>query len=130
MNQKNRKYIYPVIITHDMEEPHPFTVEIPDIDGMTEADSVSDALDMALDYIGEYSLDNDLPKSNLELPKRSGDEIVTLVQVYPDEYRRKHDHKLVSKNLTIPNYLNELGKENRINFSELLVKALKKELNV
>ena len=46
------------------------------------------------------------------------------------EYKRKHDNKVIKKTITIPNYLNELGKENNINFSEVMTAALKKKLNV
>lgn len=49
---KNREYIYPVIITPKVSEPNAFTVKILDIDGMTEGNSVSDPLDMAIDFVG------------------------------------------------------------------------------
>ncbi|MDV7718693.1 type II toxin-antitoxin system HicB family antitoxin [Pediococcus ethanolidurans] len=130
MSVKNREYIYPVIITPEKAEPHAFTVEIPDIDGMTEGNSVSEALDMAIDFVGAYSLDNELPPSNTNLPDRKDNQIISLIQVHPDEYKRKHDNKVIKKTLSIPNYLNELGKEQHINFSEVLTESLKKRLNV
>ncbi|AMV61056.1 Phage-related protein [Pediococcus damnosus] len=130
MSVKNREYIYPVIITPESSEPHTFTVEIPDIDGMTEGNSVSDALDMAVDYVGAYSLDNELPPSNTNLPKQHGNQIISLIQVHPDEYRRKHDNKVIKKTLSIPNYLNELGKEQNISFSEVLTESLKERLKI
>lgn len=38
--------------------------------------------------------------------------------------------KTVQKCVSIPSYLNDLGKQSDINFSQLLTKALKKELNL
>ena len=46
------------------------------------------------------------------------------------EYKRKHDNRIIKKTVTLPSYLNELGKEKGVNFSALLVNALKSELQV
>lgn len=123
--------VFPIIITENKDSSvYPYFVEIPDLDGVTEGQSIADAIKMAKDYIGTYSLENSLPKSNTNLPSVQGDAIATLVTVNVSEYKRKHDNKVVKKTITIPNYLNELGKENNINFSEVMTAALKKKLNV
>lgn len=120
--------VFPIIITEDDENTdYPYFVEIPDIDGMTEGKSVADAMEMAKDYIGTYSLEEQLPESNTKLPKVKGNAIVTLVTVNISEYKRKNDNKVVKKTITIPNYLNELGKKNGINFSEVMTSALKEK---
>ncbi|HIY93485.1 MAG TPA: type II toxin-antitoxin system HicB family antitoxin [Candidatus Companilactobacillus pullicola] len=111
------------------------SIKIPDIDGMTQGKNIDDAIQMARDYIGLNIInkqDNnlDVPTSNYVLPTSKDGNIVTLVDVDIDEYRRKNDFKTIKKTLTIPNYLNKLGKENNINFSELLTTTLKKELHV
>lgn len=123
--------VFPIIITKDEENTdYPYFVEIPDIDGMTEGKSIADAMEMAKDYIGTYSLEDKLPESNTKLPKVKDDATVTLVTVNVSEYKRKHDNKVIKKTITIPNYLNELGKENGVNFSELMTIALKEKLSV
>lgn len=123
--------VFPIIITKDEENTdYPYFVEIPDIDGMTEGKSIADAMEMAKDYIGTYSLEDKLPESNTKLPKVKDDATVTLVTVNVSEYKRKHDNKVIKKTITIPNYLNELGKENGVNFSELMTTALKEKLSV
>lgn len=120
--------VFPIIITEDDENTdYPYFVEIPDIDGMTEGKSVADAMEMAKDYIGTYSLEEQLPESNTKLPKVKGNAIVTLVTVNISEYKRKNDNKVIKKTITIPNYLNELGKKNGINFSEVMTSALKEK---
>lgn len=123
--------VFPIIITKDKgSSEYPYFVEIPDIDGMTEGKSVADAMKMAEDYIGTFSLENKLPESNTKLPRAEEGAIVTLVTANISEYKRRNDNRVVKKTISIPNYLNELGKENRINFSEVMTAALKKKLSV
>ena len=122
--------VFPIIITKDDDSDYPYFVEIPDIDGMTEGKSIADAMEMAKDYIGTYSLEDKLPESNTKLPQAKDDATVTLVTVNVSEYKRKHDNKVIKKTITIPNYLNELGKESGINFSEVMTTALKEKLSV
>lgn len=121
--------VFPIIITKDEDNSdYPYFVEIPDIDGMTEGKSIADAMEMAKDYIGTYSLEDKLPESNTNLPQAKDGATVTLVIVNVSEYKRKNDNKVVRKSLTIPNYLNELGIEKGVNFSEILTNALKAKL--
>lgn len=123
--------VFPIIITEDEDgTDYPYLVDIPDIDGMTEGKSIADAMEMAKDYIGTYSLEEKLPKSNTKLPEAKDGATVTLVAVNISEYKRKNDNKVIKKAITIPNYLNELGKENGINFSEVMTNALKEKLNI
>lgn len=123
--------IYPIIITKDDDGDYPYYVEIPDLGGETEGKTLTDAILMAQDYIGTYSLENELPPSNIEEPQVKGSgKITSLVSVNISQYKRKYDHKVVRKSLTIPNYLNELGKEQGINFSEVLTEALKEKLSI
>ncbi|CAJ1180582.1 hypothetical protein FD33_GL000242 [Companilactobacillus paralimentarius DSM 13238 = JCM 10415] len=129
------KIVYPIIISKTSDQTVPYFVSIPDIEGMTQGKDIDDAIQMARDYIGLNIIDKqdnnlDVPNSNYTLPSAENSDVVTLVDVDIDEYRRKNDFKTIKKTLTIPNYLNKLGKENNINFSELLTTALKKELHV
>lgn len=129
------KVIYPVIITKDeAEATETYLVKIPDLDGLTQGSSIANSIDMARDYIGLTIMDReddheDIPESNTVLPKTDKG-IATLVDVDIDTYRKKHDSKIVKKTLTIPNYLNELGKEQNVNLSELLTNALKQKVKM
>lgn len=131
MAKDDQIVVYPVIIKYEPDETdYPYLVTIHDLgDGMTEGKSISDAIAMAEDYIGTVSLDGELPKSNYDLPKTGKAEIATLVRVNVSQYQRRHDNRTVKKTITIPNYLNELGKENGINFSEVMTQALKEKLH-
>ena len=46
------------------------------------------------------------------------------------DYVKKHEKKTVKKNVTIPSYLNEMGKASKINFSKLLTEALEREFDI
>ncbi|ATU69494.1 HicB family protein [Levilactobacillus brevis] len=133
---KESKVVYPIIITKDDNDSAvPYLVQIPALDGYTQGTSIANAIDMARDYIGLAVMDMEdsdaaIPNSSYDLPTASKDDVVTLVDVDVTAYRRQHDNKVVKKTLTIPNYLNELGKENNVNFSELLTNSLKEKLNV
>ncbi|GAA3635778.1 type II toxin-antitoxin system HicB family antitoxin [Lactobacillus hamsteri] len=131
MTSIDKTVVFPIIISKNNEDAkYPYLVNIPDLDGTTEGKDIADAIFMAQDYIGTYSLKDELPKSNTNIPKTGKDEIGTLVTVNISEYKRKNDNKVIKKTITIPNYLNELGKENGINFSEVMTNALKRELSI
>ena len=132
MKGTDKIVVYPIIIKYEPDDSgYPYLVTIPDLDdGMTEGKTIDDAIAMAEDYIGTTSLEEEMPKSNYVLPKAGKDETVTLVRVNISEYKRKNDNKVIKKTITIPNYLNELGKENGINFSEVMTNALKEKLSV
>lgn len=56
--------------------------------------------------------------------------LVNMVTVDVESYASKHFNKAVKKTLTIPAWLNDKAMEQNINFSQLLQKALKEELNL
>ena len=74
---------------------------------MTQSDSLSEAIYMARDAIGllgiEYQNDGlPLPKPDTLTPPHKNGDIVTLVDVDFDEYRRKNDMRTVRRNVTLP----------------------------
>lgn len=96
------KVIYPIIITKTDDKETPYFISIPDIDGMTQGKTIDDSIEMARDYIGLKVMDlqdsnEPIPTSNYSLPQAKESDIVTLVDVDIDSYRRKHDTKLVKK---------------------------------
>ena len=118
--------VYPIVLSKDEDG---YIVTIPDFDINTEGNDLADAIFMARDAIGmmgiQYQDENKelpIPFSN-EYELEDGD-ITTLVDVDFDEYRRKHDNRMVKKNCTIPYYLNVEAEKRGINFSRLLQEAL------
>ncbi|MDF7638452.1 type II toxin-antitoxin system HicB family antitoxin [Lactobacillus sp. ESL0791] len=55
-------------------------------------------------------------------------ELLIPIEVNTELAREKEENKLVKKTLTIPSYLDKLGKSKGINFSQTLTAALKEKL--
>lgn len=68
--------------------------------------------------------------SAMESVTKNTVDILSLVDVDFDEYRRKHEMRTVRKNVSIPSWLNEEAESANINFSALLQKAIKSELHL
>lgn len=122
--------VYPVILH---PEDQGYSVEIPDVgsDTWTQGEDLKDALLMAQDAIGIMLEDvTDYPTATrLEDIKISNNEIKTVVYIDMDEYR-KNNPKTIRKNVTVPEYLVNLGKAKNLNFSAVLTEALKNKLEV
>ncbi|NMA94176.1 MAG: HicB family protein [Clostridiales bacterium] len=127
------KKAYPIIISPTAGG---YSVYIPDFDINTQGADIPDAIFMARDAIGLVGIDMQddgeaLPEAAPLESIRGGDEdIVSLVDVDFAEYRRRHDNRVVRKNLTIPSWLNEEGIARGINFSQVLQEALIEKLGV
>ncbi len=135
------KVTYPVIFTDIGTN---ILIEVPDLNILTESNSedskkgtMADAIMMARDAIGISCIsdeDNNLPlkeSSNIDNinPEEGtfseyGKGIVSLVDVDLTEYRRKVDNKMVRRNVTLPNWLNNEAERLKINVSRVLQEAL------
>ena len=129
------KYVYPAVF--HPEEEGGFCVYFPDIKrGATQGETIAECIEMAEDFLclSLYNMEEEkqaipLP-TNVKAVNAGSEDIVTLISVNTDDYRRFYDHKLVKKNLNIPSWLNEKAEAANVNFSQLLQKALKAELNL
>ena len=125
------KLVYPAIFS-PCEEKNGYTVEVPDLPGcITEGDSLSDAIEMAVDAASGWILDeledgNTFPQpseyQNIKVPDDGS--FVNLIVIDMDSYAEKYGNKSVRKNITIPAWLNTYGEKNNINFSKVLTDAL------
>ena len=140
---------YPAVFLKDVKSDA-YTILFPDLPGCISCgNDVKDALYMANDALGcflfdDYSKLEDMPKSsllediNLEYFIEEGEEeylslegsFKSYVGLDLTDYVKKHEKKTVKKNVTIPYYLNEMGKANKINFSKLLTEALEREFEI
>lgn len=127
------KQAYPVIITKDKDF---FVASIPDFETGTQGESLAEAIEMARDAIGMCGCYMQDEKKDIPIPTDIGNvtkeasDILTLVDVDFDEYRKKHEMRTVRKNVTIPSWLNEEAESANINFSALLQRAIKAELHL
>lgn len=140
---------YPAVFLKDTESDG-YTILFPDLPGCISCgDDVKDALYMANDALGTYLFDDyskleDLPKSSrledikIEDSIEEGEEeylslegsFKSYVGLDLTDYVKKHENRTVKKNVTIPSYLNEMGKSNKVNFSKLLTEALEREFEI
>ncbi|RJX28510.1 MAG: HicB family protein [Dethiobacter sp.] len=131
------KLIYPACF-YPCEEGG-YTVIFPDLPGcITEGDTLSEAVDMAIDAASGWLLDS--VEENKQIPKASDikrvvpDEykngFVSLISIDLDEYAKKYGNKAIKKTLTVPQWLNTIAEREGINFSNVLQTALKEKLGI
>lgn len=126
-------YFYPAIFTYD-ENDKCYMVDFIDLKGCsTYGKTINEAYLMAQDAMGLYLSDLEtfpnptIPYNNIKLNEN---QFISIVEIDLLEYRKKYSNLAVKKTLTIPVWLNTLAEKNDINFSQLLQKALKKELKI
>ncbi|NQO35050.1 HicB family protein, partial [Streptococcus suis] len=56
--------------------------------------------------------------------------VIQAISVDTELVRERERSKIVNKTVTLPSWLVEVGKENKVNFSQLLQKAIREELQV
>lgn len=128
--------VYPVILTPAKIGSKPcYAVYVPDLEINTQGSDMAEAIAMARDAIGmkgicERDEGRKIPEPSATAPEHETDDIVTWVDIDFDKYRRANDPRAVRVNVTIPQYLKDLGDEHGINFSQTLQKALKEELKL
>ncbi|KRL11663.1 toxin-antitoxin system, antitoxin component, HicB family [Schleiferilactobacillus perolens DSM 12744] len=113
-----------------------YEVEFPDFTPAvaTYGDNLQEALHMAHDALEGYLLVAEDSHDAVPAPKNAEEISVTphvlLIPIEVDTTlaREREENKLVKKTLTIPAYLNTLGKERGVNFSATLTTALKEKL--
>jgi predicted RNase H-like HicB family nuclease len=129
------RYVYPAIFHPEAEGG--YSVYFPDIArGATQGETIAECIAMAEDFLSLalYSME----EAKETAPAASGvkevtvepDDIITLISVDTDDYRRYYENRLIKKTLNIPSWLNERAEAANINFSKTLQKALKEELQL
>ncbi|HFU4459614.1 TPA: type II toxin-antitoxin system HicB family antitoxin [Streptococcus suis] len=123
--------LYPAIFTQGEKY---ITITFPDIpEAITQGQDQSQAFEMAQEVLGlvleDYS-EYPQPTPIQELKKQYPDSDIALVAIDMLAYKKKYQSKKVRKNVTIPEWLNELAEEHNINFSQVLTEALELKLHV
>ncbi len=126
------KAVYPIILT---PAERGFVVTVPDLQINTEGDDLNDAIEMARDAIGLWGITEQdagraIPAPRTVAPAHEANEIVSLVDIDFDAYRRATDLRAVRKNVTLPSWLNTLAENAGVNFSQVLQDGLKARLHV
>lgn len=127
------KEAYPIIITPAAEGG--YTVYVPSLDINTEAETIPECIEMARDAIGLWGIcrqdaGKTIPSPSSKELQIAPEEILTLVDIDFEAYRRANDMRAIRKNVTIPSYLNELAEKSGVNFSQVLQEGLKQRLGL
>lgn len=127
------KIIYPIVL-HPQTEGG-FSVDVPDLEIGTQGETIAECIDMARDAIGLWGIcqqddGREIPEPSTLAPARANTDIVTLVDVDFDAYRRANDLRTVRKNVTLPSWLCYLAENAGVNFSQVLQDGLRAKLHV
>ncbi|KAF0363816.1 type II toxin-antitoxin system HicB family antitoxin [Pediococcus acidilactici] len=124
--------MYPVIISEYNDDGHYYVVTSPNIKGMvTQGDTLEDAVYWAEDAIGTM-LDGEKSYPKVQDPsnwKLNKNDRLVYITVDMSKWLKKNS-KTVKKTITVPEYLNEMAKEQNINVSRVASEALKRELGI
>ena len=132
--KKPDRYFYPAIFTY--EDGQEIAVTFPDLDAATSGTDQNDALLSARELLGcvLFGLEEDgedIPQpSQLKDVALEINESCQLVDVFMPSIRTAQTNRSVNRTVTLPAWLNAAALEHNINFSALLQKALKAELNL
>ncbi|MDO5379531.1 MAG: type II toxin-antitoxin system HicB family antitoxin [Acidaminococcaceae bacterium] len=127
-------YIFPAIIEKAADTYGVYFKDLPGCiaTGSTMHEAVAEAKQaLALHLWGMEQDKEPIPTpGNIEEISLEANEILCLLDINMFQIRAKMNNTPVKKTLTIPWYLNKLGEERRINFSQLLQNALKEKLGL
>jgi len=128
------RLFYPAIFEQFNGE---YTVVFPDLEGcLTQGSNLEESYKMAFEVLGMTLTYFEEEKRELPAPSNPKDiklereQFVAIIEFNLQEYRKKYDSKAISKNCTIPNWMNTVALEKGLNFSQVLQEALMLRLEV
>ena len=131
--------VYPAIFTQTGDKKDTYLVSIPDLNGATEGHGLADAIGMAKDYIGNALYDKaklpaartikDIDVQSSEFAQ-AGTSFVSLIDVDLEAFRRMEKSRNVRRNITLPEWLDDMATKAKINVSAVAQSALKEKLGV
>lgn len=127
-------YIFPAIIEKGSASFGVYFKDLPGCiaTGRTMQEAVTEAKQaLALHLWGLEQDHEPIPApGNIETIIVAANEVLCLLDINMFQIRAKMNNTPVKKTLTIPWYLNKLGEERRVNFSQLLQSALKEKFGL
>ncbi len=133
---------YPAVF-HKCNDSEGYFITFPDFEGASQAETENECIYMAQDFLGINLYYMLIDKEDFPNPTSIKDVVieddgytivedsfVSLVGIDVQKYAKEMGKETVRKNITIPSYLNEMGKNHNINFSKLLTEALEREFDI
>ena len=126
--KKKENYIYPGRMNYVDGMYQIRFIDFPDMI-LIEEEDCEEAVHSAQESLALEILDYE--SRNKELPNPSeGESDVIYVHIWMPYFRNAAKEIYVKKNVTIPQWLDILAKENKVNYSAALVKGIKAELGI
>ena len=129
------KYVYPAVFRREADGR--YFIFFPDIESAaTQGNDTLDGMEMAEDalclalYDMEQEGETIPPPSDIKSLELESEDFATLISADTEYYRRFNEQKLIKKTLNIPSWLNAKAEAENINFSQILQRALKEELQI
>lgn len=128
------KKVYPALLASS--EGGGYVIRVPDVSGcITTGATIEEALDNIRDALAGClcvleDISEPLPAPSEPFSVAEDGSTVVLIDVDLLEYRRATDTRVVRKNVSLPAWLSNMADKQGINCSQLLQRALKKELHL
>ena len=133
MNKKDR-YIFPSIFT---QEDDGISIEFPDLKGCLPCgsdleESLINAKEAMALHIYSMEKDNEIIPTQTEIKdiKTNENQAIFFIDVWMPTFREAIENKAIKKTLTIPKWLDDLATQEKVNFSQVLQRALKDHLGI
>ena len=121
-------YIYPATIKHENGLVQLTFIDLPNA-GIAEADTEDEAIHSAQECLALEIMDMENRGEKLPDPSMNATNVV-YIHIWMPYFRNATKEIYVKKNVTIPQWLDILAKENKINYSAALVKGIKLALGI
>ncbi len=121
-------YVYPARMKNEGTTCQIEFLDFPNI-SLVEADSKEEAIHSAQEYLALEILDYESRNQKLPAPTEDEKDVI-FIHIWMPYYRNAAKEIYVKKNVTIPQWLDILAKENKVNYSAALVKGIKLTLGI
>ncbi|MCX7904118.1 MAG: type II toxin-antitoxin system HicB family antitoxin [Caloramator sp.] len=131
---KKDLYVFPAIFDIDDDG---ISVEFPDLPGcFTCGDTIDEAYKNAKEALELhlYGMEKDnapipepTPLDKIKIQKKQS---IMLIEAWMPLVRSEMENRAIKKTLTIPKWLNDIAEQKKVNFSQVLQRALKEELGI
>lgn len=128
VTEMKENYIYPAKIK---QEGTSFQIKFLDFpnSSLVEADTKEEAIRSAQECLALEILDYESRNQKLPVPTEDVTDVI-FIHIWMPYFRNASKEIYVKKNVTIPQWLDILAKENKVNYSAALVKGIKLALGI
>jgi hypothetical protein len=125
--EMKENYVYPARITSEGDMCQIKFLDFPDM--VLVEDTKEDVIHSAQECLALEIIDYETQGKELPVPTENEKDVI-YIHIWMPYFRNATKEIYVKKNVTIPQWLDILAKENKVNYSAALVKGIKMELGI